>query len=217
MPVFFLFACQTKPKQPTEKYFEGKITYINEYESYHPGRTEEFYRAQFGDTVQIYYKEGFYKQVYNCSDSLGIKQLIYNSETNQVYLQLNNSDSLKQFTATEDANKKLLTSNNKKAADTILGKVCYALNFESEFDAQTKINIQNTYYYSNENLRIKEEDMKFHTMSYLNRLSKKGYFYLGYKYTDYETYQRFQKAIKIEPKEISFELFEVDTSLIKSN
>lgn len=205
----------------SDKFFEGKIVYINKIDCYHPKRTSKYYYKQYGDTVTIYYKNGNYKQVYNSKGKDGISSVTYHRDSNYCYLKTNKNDSLSSFYCSEDPGKKLLMKQQEFSDEEVLNEKLAMLNFESEFkynseySGKTTSSIQNAYYYSENLLRINPDDLKKHSMSYLNEVGKTGHFYLKYVYTDYETHLRSQEAVEIVEMKVSDDIFAIDRSVIR--
>ena len=205
--IFLLTECNI-PKE--KKGFEGKITYVNSFECYHPKKDINYYQSIYGDTVIIYLKDGNYHQVYNSKSKKGIKSLTYLSKLNQSYLKTNLNDSVQVFLAQEDPNKIVLQKKLETSEEKIFGLSCEKLSFESEFKGYSKSNLQNTYYFSRDTLNLEPGIFSAHTMSYLNQLSFEGNFYLKYVFTDYETHKRIQTAIKIEEIKVDSLLFKIN-------
>lgn len=205
--ILTLFSCTNK------KSFEGQIIYTNSFTPLNKNITKEYLKERYGDTVIISIKDGFYKHEYNSQNEDGIKSLTYNPHSNKAYIKNNNSDTLLWYFC-HSTPRKLFNVKEDTISTNILGYKCNKVVFESAFQRDNlNYNISTSFLY-NKSYYVDPKLYENHGEGFLNMyFNKTSSMYLEYIYTEHETFERRQKAIKIIPKEVDIKEFYIDTSL----
>ena len=196
-----------------QKSFEGKIVYANTFTPLNKNITEAYLKDRYGDTVTISIKNGFYKHEYNSKNEDGIKCLIYNPQSNKAYIKNNNTDTLLWYFC-HSTPRKLFNIKEDTTSTIILGHKCNKVTFESAFQRDNlNYNISTSFLY-NKSHYVDPKLYENHGEGFLNMyFERTSSMYLEYVYTEHETFERRQRAIKIIPREIDMKEFYIDTTL----
>ena len=208
--IFFNLISCTKKKS-----FECQIIYTNSFTALNKNITKEYLKERYGDTVVISIKGAYYKHEYNSKNKDGIKSLTYDPQTNKAYIENNITDTLLWYYC-HSTPRELFNVKEDTSTITILGHKCNKITFESAFQRDNlNYNISTSFFYNKDHY-IDPSLYEDHGEGFLNMyFNKSESMYLKYIYTEHETFERRQIAIKIIPKEIDINEFNIDTAMAR--
>lgn len=118
---FFLFIfCSSTTSKKEKGYFEGKISYKNEYLIKSNKVDSAFFNRAFGKTAVLLFKNGNYFEKYDGGTML---EQFYIRKENKIYIKKSQSDTL-YWTDCGIANEKMLKYKINKKREIILGIEC---------------------------------------------------------------------------------------------
>lgn len=120
IPAFWFLTSCSSPTTKNNAFFEGRITYKNEYFVKTNHIDAAALEQQGGETAALYFKDGNYLEKY---DSGYMLEQLYRQQENKIYIQFSNSDTLHWFSCSKPTQKMLRFEIHPKK-ETILGIPC---------------------------------------------------------------------------------------------
>ncbi|MEW4922192.1 hypothetical protein [Algibacter sp. 2305UL17-15] len=200
--LFFLFSIQYTNSQQ-KHFFEGIITY--KIESNDNG---------YGDTLTVYIKDGYIKNLYNTKHKGGIKEEILHPDKGMMYMKLVGVDTLYTYNIKKNDSSKLIEITNKESIEeNILGRKCNMIEFKTKniIDNNDYIFVYK-YYYSPDYLKLNIERFENYNFGYASTVYSKAKSHcLKYEMTSPAFHLKYI-AIHILHKKLDSSLFNIDTN-----
>lgn len=141
--LFCLFSIQYTNSQQKD-FFEGIITY--KIESNDNG---------YGDTLTVYIKEGYIKNLYNTKQKGGIREEILHPDTGIIYMKLVGIDTLYSYNLKKDNSLELIKIINTESQEEILDHKCNLLEVKTKYTrGNNDFFIINKCYYTSNHLKL---------------------------------------------------------------
>jgi hypothetical protein len=120
--LLIIAACVPSKKNNGNSYFEGEITYKNEFVSKNSQADTAELVKELGTGATFVFKEGNHFQIF--SDASKLIYELYNRKTNKLYVKEDQSDTLHWVDCSDDAGGKMLKFELHPKAEKILGIEC---------------------------------------------------------------------------------------------
>ena len=199
--------------QETEKYFEGEVTFISEYESLDPDVPDGYWYYVFGDTFVGIVKEDKYKTV-STSEAEGTTTTIYDLRAKKIFIENSESDTVKWYPLDEEAGELISIERNKAEKKVLFDAERESITIEY-IPKETFIEkIVSTHYFMPEH-KLNKELYADHKVNFWHlfinesgsiSIRNEGYIYPFFKRTDQVT--------KIEERDVSYSELEYDKTKV---
>lgn len=212
LPLFFLFIFISNIYG--QDYFEGELKYKIEYKSLSPSISTNFLETEFGNSFSAYVKEDRYAMIYHAKGKQGWMKIIVRLDKGYSYTEFEKSDTITKSKFGNEKDKLLEIKRNSDNKKEILGEYCESITIKYEpTDPKSFFQSFKGRYYFNPKYRLNSKLYKNYTDGFWNLFVQESEsISIRNEAEFFPLFKSIAEAISIEQKEISFEMFEPNTS-----